>query len=90
MYQDNESAIRLENNGKGSSSKKTRHINVQYFFFTDRIASGETGVEHFPTEMMIGDFHMKPLQGKPFRVFRDAIMNVQRSVPYVLTGNDGS
>ena len=29
MYQDNQSAILLENNGKKSSSKRTRHINIK-------------------------------------------------------------
>jgi len=32
VYQDNQSAVLLEN-GKGSSGKRMRHINVQYFFF---------------------------------------------------------
>ena len=37
VYQDNESAMLLENNGKRSSSKKTRHIEIRYFFVTDNI-----------------------------------------------------
>jgi hypothetical protein len=41
VYQDNQSAILLETNGKGSSGKRTRHMNVQYFFIKDRIQSGE-------------------------------------------------
>jgi len=35
LYQDNQSAILLENNGKASSGKRTRHIDIQYFFITD-------------------------------------------------------
>ena len=31
FYQDNESAIKLEKNGKASSSGKTRHIHIRYF-----------------------------------------------------------
>jgi hypothetical protein len=31
VYQDNQSAILLETNGKGSSGKRTRHMNVRYF-----------------------------------------------------------
>ena len=34
-YQDNQSAILLEKNGWGSSSKRTQHINICYFFVTD-------------------------------------------------------
>eukprot|EP00957_Ditylum_brightwellii_P153458 11679229-Ditylum_brightwellii.AAC.1 len=41
VYQDNQSAMRLEKSGKGSSGKRTCHINICYFFVTDRIASGE-------------------------------------------------
>ena len=37
IYQDNKSAIRLYKNGKQSSSKRTRHINIRYYFITDRI-----------------------------------------------------
>jgi hypothetical protein len=36
LFQDNKSSILLEKNGKASSSKRTKHINIQYFFITDR------------------------------------------------------
>ena len=36
VYQDNKSAILLEQNGQASSSKRTRHINIRYYFVTDR------------------------------------------------------
>jgi hypothetical protein len=32
IYQDIQSTILLAKNGRGSSSKRTRHINIQYFF----------------------------------------------------------
>jgi hypothetical protein len=35
VYQDNQSAILLEKNGRASSGKRTRHINIRYFFVTD-------------------------------------------------------
>ena len=37
IYQDNQSAIRLEKNGKQFSSKRTRHIKIRYYLITDRI-----------------------------------------------------
>ena len=37
VYQDNQSVILLENNGKASVSKRTKHINIQLLFVTDRI-----------------------------------------------------
>jgi hypothetical protein len=41
VYQYNQSAIYLEKNGRVSSSKRTRHINIRYFFVADRIGVGE-------------------------------------------------
>lgn len=77
VYQDNESAILLEKNGKGSSSKRTRHINIRFFFVTDRINARELSVSHCPTGEMTGDFFTKPLQGALFTRFRNAVLNLQ-------------
>jgi hypothetical protein len=75
IYQDNMSAILLERNGTRSSTKRTRHINIRYFFVADRIASGDVVVEYCPTNEMLGDFFTKPLQGSKFRKFRDLVLN---------------
>ena len=58
--------------------KRTRHINIRYFFVTDKIANKEIRVAYCPTEAMIADYFTKPLQGKLFRTLRYWIMN---SVP---------
>ena len=76
VYQDNLSAILLEKNGKASSSKRTKHINVRYYFVTDRIKKGDLSVEWCPTEDMTGDFLTKPNQGSTFTKFRDQLMGV--------------
>ena len=76
MYQDNKSAILLEKNGKASSGKRTKHINMRYFFITDRISKKDMSVEWCPTGDMTGDFFTKPVQGALFRRFRDLIMGV--------------
>jgi hypothetical protein len=75
MYQDNKSTILLAENGRGSSGKRTRHINIRYFFVKERIAAKELRVEHCPTGEMVSDFFTKPLQGIQFRKLRDLIMN---------------
>jgi hypothetical protein len=67
----------LEKNGRGSSSKRTRHVNVRCFFVTDRIKANEMSVEHCPTGDMRGDFFTKPPQGSLFRKFRNLVMNVE-------------
>jgi hypothetical protein len=76
LYQDNKSAILLEENGKKSSSKRTRALNIRYFFLTDQIEKGNVSVEYCPTGEMIADFMSKPLQGKLFKKFKDLIMGV--------------
>jgi hypothetical protein len=76
VYQDNQSSMLLEKNGRGSSGKRTRHINIRYFFVADRIASKEMTVEYCPTGDMTGDYFTKPLQGSLFRKFRNQILNV--------------
>ena len=74
IFQDNRSSILLERNGKLSSGKRTKHINVRYFFITDRISKGEVRVEWCSTKKMVADFMTKPLQGSIFKKFRDLIM----------------
>jgi hypothetical protein len=76
VYQDNQSVILLERNGKASSSKRTKHINIRYFFVTDWIKNQELTVEWCPTGDMIADFMTKPTQGALFKKFRDQIMGV--------------
>ena len=76
VYQDNQSAMLLEKNGKASSSKRTRHINIRYFFVTDRVATNEVSIQYCPTGDMVADFFTKPLQGSIFKKFRDQIMNI--------------
>jgi len=77
MYQDNQSAMLLENNGRGSSSKRTRHINMRCFFVTDGIHKKKLRVAHCPTKEMLADCFAKPLQGALFRVLRDAVLNIK-------------
>jgi hypothetical protein len=74
FYQDNQSTMKLEINGKRSSGQKTRHIDIRYFFIKDRIKTEGIDIVHCPTLEMLGDFYTKPLQGSLFRKFREVIM----------------
>lgn len=76
VHQDNQSAMLLETNGRGSSSKRTRHMNIRYFFVGDVIKRKEVILQYCPTDEMIGDFFTKPLGGAKFRRFRNIIMNI--------------
>ena len=77
IYQDNQSAILLEKNGTASSGKRTRHVNIRYFFVADRVKSNEVKIEFCPTGDMRADYFTKPLQGALFRRFRAEILNME-------------
>ena len=54
----------------------TKHINIRYFFCTDRIKKGKLSVKYCPTLDMIADYFTKPLQGSLFRKLRDLVMGI--------------
>ena len=74
IYQDNQSAIKMETNGRTLCTGNSRHTNIRYFFVKDRIDDGEVRVEYCPTGLMLADFFTKPLVGSKFKEFRDYIM----------------
>ena len=76
IYQDNKASILLKWNGKRSSKKGTRFINIRYFFITNKIKNGEVDIKYMPTGEMIADYFTKPLQGALFRKMRDQIQGI--------------
>ena len=82
LFQDNMSAILLEKNGRASAGKRSRHMNIRYFFIADQAKSGEVRIEYCPTEEMLGDFFTKPVQGGQFYFLRDGIMNIDPQSKY--------
>ena len=80
MLQDSKISILLEQNGKSSSGKRTRHINIRYFFITDQVNLKEISIEWRPTKDMVANFMTRPLQGSHFKRLRDIIMGKVRSV----------
>jgi hypothetical protein len=77
IYQDNQSAILLERNGQKSSGKRTRHLDIRYYYVTDCISKKELRIEYCPTAEMLADILTKPLQGSLFRQLRDRLLNIQ-------------
>ena len=67
FHQDNESAIKMQTNGKASCGQRSRHIDIRYFFITDHSKRNNIDITHCPTEDMLADFFTKPLQGSLFR-----------------------
>ncbi len=74
LYQDNESAIKMEKNGRNLCTGNLRHISIRYFFVKDRVDKGEFTIEYCPTECMLADFFTKPLQGALFTKLREVVM----------------
>ena len=73
LYQDNMSTMALIDKGRSTSSR-TRHIAIRYFFVKDRVDAGELKVVHMPTEMMRADILTKPLQGEHFREMKGMLL----------------
>ena len=74
MYQDNQSAIKLQLNGRKSSGKRTRHINIRYFFIKDLVDKDRISIQHCHTTKMVADFFTKPLQGRLFRTLKAVVL----------------
>ena len=78
LYQDNKSAILLETNGRRSAGKRSRALNVRYFFLTDQVEKKNISIEYCPTDEMWADYMTKPLQGEKFIKFRNEILGITR------------
>ena len=50
FYQDILSAICMKTNGILSCTKRTKHIEIQYFYITDKVKSGEVTIKYCPTK----------------------------------------
>jgi hypothetical protein len=88
IAQDNKSTIALAEKGR-STSGRTRHVSIRYFFVKDRIDSREIEIKYVPSESMIADFFTKPLQGALFVRLRDAILKCDmRSIAGVCSGTE--
>ena len=72
VYQDNQSAIKLTENGYSSMSK-TKHIGIRYFYVKERVDAGDIIIHYKPTEELVADFFTKPLIGNPFYTYRDVL-----------------
>jgi len=77
IEQDNTSAIQLEKNGWKSSSRRTKHIDVRYFYVTDRLKKKDISrIVYKPTGDMQSDYFTKALQGQAFHTHRKTLMGL--------------
>jgi hypothetical protein len=75
IMRDNISSMKLEMNAKTSSGKRTRHLDIKYFYITDLIKLKEVTIQYCPMDAMLADYFTKPLTGWKFQKFHKAIMN---------------
>ena len=80
IMQDNQSTMLLARNGQQSSGKATRHIDVRYYFVKDQIDKKLMCLEYCPTDLMVADMLIKPLQGTQFRRLRARLLNYANPV----------
>lgn len=71
IFEDNQSPIFLEKDSKTSSGARRRHINIRYFFGSERMSA-----QYCATGDMAYDFFAKTWQGSIFKHLRDQIMNI--------------
>ena len=76
-----QSAMLLAENGNQSSSQQTPHLNVRYYFVTDKIVKGEIQIDHSGSSHIITDYFTKLLQGSLFKTFWDLVLNVSAGSP---------
>ena len=74
LYQDNQSAICMEKNGRSSCTGNPRHISIRYLFVKDIVDKDEAIIKYCPSEYMLAEYFTNKLQGKVFRVMRIVIM----------------
>ena len=74
LYQDNQSAIKIEKNGRNSCTGNSRHIAARYYWVKDMVDKGLVKIQYCPTELMLADFFTKPLQGNLFNIMSSYVM----------------
>ena len=77
LYQDNMSSMLLEWNGRQSSTKRMKHMDIRYFYVGDHIQNKTLSLQHCPTKEMLADYFTKPLQGSLFIRLRNHIMGAE-------------
>ena len=76
ILQDNTSTIQLAKNGKRSSSKRTRHVDIRYFYVSEEVEKENIQILYCPTKDQWSDFWTKSLQGILFQTHRNTIMGI--------------
>jgi hypothetical protein len=76
IYQDNMSTIFLANKGR-STSERSRHIKIRYFFVKHYIDAKEIILQYLPTADMVADILTKALHGSLFIKLRGILTGIE-------------
>ena len=71
----------MENNGKHSITKRTKNIQMRYFFIKDHIENGDLSLKYCLTGKMYTDFFTKALWGSMFQQLLAMIQGTPKSTP---------
>ena len=71
---DNQSAMRMEVNGRNAYTGNSRHIYIRYLFIMDLLEIEELSMVYCPTHIMLADYFRNPLQRLLSHKFRDIFM----------------
>ena len=73
MRQDNQSAIAMMETGRGTG-KHTKHFDLRLKILQEMIQNNEFATVYTPTETMLADVFTKPMTGKKYKTYMDALM----------------
>ena len=74
IKQDNQGTMTMLAKGS-SSSGRSCHINIRYFWLKERLDHKEIKLSYMRTDDMVADILTKPLQGKKFYALRKMLLN---------------
>jgi hypothetical protein len=66
-------------------SKRTKHINIRHYFIRDHLKKGDISLKWVPTEDIIADILIKPLNRKRFMALCDRLGVYYRVEPTILS-----
>lgn len=71
LHVDNQGAIKLIKSGQMSS--RSKHIDVRYYYISEKYDEGLFKLMHCPSEEQLADIFTKPLQCVKFKKFKDVM-----------------
>lgn len=74
IYEDNQACIKMSENPV--HHKKSKHINMRYYFVRDKVEEGEIKLIYIPTAEQLADLLTKPLLRLRLTYLRDIVMNL--------------